>query len=773
MYQEKIVEKQDVIHPDKPKYVQDVIPVKKVYQDGMFKISKDRYSATYYLKDIDYADKKENEQKNILGKWSDILNSFEYNSTYKITICNRRVNVREEVNKTFLRTDYNDSYDYLRQAYNSLRWDDIKADNGFKKEKYITVSGFKKNAEAASMFFKNKEIELNSKLRDIGSSVKMMSSEERLRCIHDFFRCGNEEDFNFTYSKDNAKYFKNYVCPDSIKIKPDDFEVNDKFGRSFILRTWSDYIDDDFFNNLSDMLTNMMVSIDIIPFSIADSKRFINEKEDSVEFNAYQWSVRPFSKGNSVVRMPKWIINDREKIDEWNTDVNKRNQKVFFCQISVVMICDTKEELEKNTESIINTANEKTSTLGTLWHQQLEGIWNTLPFGIRCIENLRDCNTETTAIMLPFKSVQINHTTGIPYGRHILTRQQQFVDRRTQANGHSFILGESGYGKSMNEKDKIFNTALLTDMDIVVCDPDGEYSPIINALGGKIVNIGEDELNIMDINNDYDDKDPVKKKSNFILTLVETILGRENFGEIEKSICDRCVRLLFEYKKNGQFSLPPTWFDWYVILSQQPEPQAQKIALSIERHITGSFNCFSGHNTVDRSSRFLCYNLSTLPKQLKDAGMLICLDEIDQRLISNRYKNRFTNVVFDEADYYFKHRTSLSMIEDFFERARKYNGIIDAIIQDISKVILIPEARTMINNCDNVIMMHQAELPALELKNMFNLSENQYNFLLNAEPGTGINKIGNLIYSFDGRIPKDNPIYDLISTDGARGNKNG
>ncbi len=769
----EMTENQDMIKIKIPKSSLDVIPVEKVYENGMFYLGHNKYSMCYRLIDIDYSDKKEDAQEYILSKWSDVLSSFSgKGATFKITICNRKVNAREEMEKTFIRTDIGDGYDYLRAAYNELRYDDIKGDKGVIREKYITISIFKKNEKEANLFFDNFAYTLNKRLMDISSGIIILGVDERLAIFHDFFRAGHEDEFNFVYGKENARHFKKYIAPESITFHSSYFEVNDKKGSAFILRTWSDYIEDEFFNSLAEITTNLMVTMDVIPFSSADTRKFIDDRESNVEGSAYSWANRPFSnKGNNIIRLPKRIVNQRAAIDQWNEDINKRNQKVFLNQVTIVILTDNDEKLLDYSDSIINTATEKGASLGKLYNQQLQGLQNTLPFGVRTISNLRDCNTETTAVMIPFSSIQLKHETGIPYGRHILTRQQQLLDRRLQANGHEFIFGSTGYGKSMGTKKKMFFEALLTDGDLVVLDPDGEYTPLIRALGGTVIELGKDTINAMELPDDYDTDEPIKKKSNFIISFIEAIVGKENYDEKKKSITDRCVKEVLTldiqnyYVDENDNIRRATLVDWYNCLVRQSEPEAKSLALQLERHIVGTGDIFARPSSVDRSGRIVCYNLSTLPKQLKDAGMNLCLDDIDQRLIRNRHANKITYITLDEMDYYFKHESSTAIIEDFYERSRKYGGKIRGIIQSIDKVLDNDIARNMFTLCDNVIMMHQEDINARRFQQMYGLSDNQYKFLISAEPGCGINKLGNIIYSFDDRIPQNNAIYEFINTD--------
>lgn len=311
--------------------------------------------------------------------------------------------------------------------------------------------------------------------------------------------------------------------------------------------------------------------------------------------------------------------------------------------------------------------------------------------------------------------------------------------------------------------------ALLTDGDIVICDPDGEYRPLVEALGGQVVHVGRDAINVADILLDYGDPDnpidPVKNSSDFVISFIETILNSgADFGEMEKSLVDRALRALYQGVINGAAAFI-TLEEVYDTLMGYGIQAATNLAISLERHVIGSFNCFAKQTSVNIHSRIVCYDLSTLPEQLKNPGMMVVMNHIDQRLIANRKQNRATYIKFEEMDYFFGHRASIVRIKDFFERARKYGGFITAVIQNITRVLQVPEAHMMIQNAANVIMMKQERDDAEELARMYGLSNIQVKALRFADIGHGINKIGDVIYSFDCTIPKDNEIYALIHTD--------
>ena len=367
---------------------------------------------------------------------------------------------------------------------------------------------------------------------------------------------------------------------------------------------------------------------------------------------------------------------------------------------------------------------------------------DALPFGERTIQYLRDCDTDTTAIMLPFNSVQLNQSTGIPYGKHEETKQQQWVDRTMQGSGHEWILGKTGFGKSVDAKLKILYEVLLTQGDSIILDPDGEYAPLVYALGGQVIEVGVDHINVADISADYgyvDEKrqdNPIKKKSNLILSFMEAILDDgAKFGETEKSLVDRAVRTLADGVMTGMYL-----------------------------QIKGSFNSFAQPTNVQIQSRLVCYDLTNLNDQEKDAGMIVVLDQIDQRLIQNRKLGKATYITFDEMDFFFKHAASTLIIEDFFERSRKYGGFLRAIVQNVTKILQNPAASTMLKNSENVIMFKQDHLDAVQLADMYSLSGIQIRKLESAEPGHGVAKIGNVIFTLDDTIPEDNEIYPLVET---------
>ena len=755
---------------------QDIIPIKQICENGMFRHAGGRWSMTYDLKDIDYNSAANEERKKVYDSWEELLNSLDSSkAAMKITLLNRRMNKKDRLQQTLLPTAVGDGYDHIRTAYNRLRYDDIEGDKGFIQDKFITFSTEKKNQEKAESYFSRMERDLNKKFLTFDSGIKRQSIYRRGEVLHSFLHAGRESEYSFAWDPDkgvrtNTRKFIDRLAPDMFRPYADYFELNNMVGRTMMLRTWGTSIRDDFFTRLADVHTNLVATSDIVAVSNSEARKLIERKDDSVETSANIWSGKRSVREGAAERLPRQIAKDRKVIDAYNNAMDYDNQKMFLVQVIVCFLAEDMNQLDEYTESILDVAGDYNCEMSYMYFQQLKGLMDTLPFGERTIQYLRDCDTDTTAIMLPFNSVQLNQNTGIPYGKHEETKQQQWVDRTKQGSGHEWILGKTGFGKSVDAKLKILYEVLLTQGDSIILDPDGEYAPLVYALGGQVIEVGVDHINVADISADYgyvDEKrqdNPIKKKSNLILSFMEAILDDgAKFGETEKSLVDRAVRTLADGVMTGMY-LQMTLMDIYEMLLQYQEPAARQLALALERHIKGSFNSFAQPTNVQIQSRLVCYDLTNLNDQEKDAGMIVVLDQIDQRLIQNRKLGKATYITFDEMDFFFKHAASTLIIEDFFERSRKYGGFLRAIVQNVTKILQNPAASTMLKNSENVIMFKQDHLDAVQLADMYSLSGIQIRKLESAEPGHGVAKIGNVIFTLDDTIPEDNEIYPLVET---------
>ena len=754
-----------------PRSVQDTIPVKTIYKDGIFEVSKGKYSICYRFTDINYAVSSRSDKETMFLQYSELLNSLDTGATSKITVVNRRVNkVRFEEN--FILDTNNDNLDEYREEYNKILIDKISDSNSIIQEKYLTISINKKNIEEARAYFNRVTTELNNYFNHLGSKSTTLDATERLRLFHDFYRKGEENIFTFDM-KDNMKKghsFKDYICPDTISFSKDSFEMDKRFGRVFFLKDYASYIKDDMIAELTEMNKNLMLSIDIIPIPMDEAIREVENRKLGVETNITNWQRKQNSNNNFSAVIPYDMEQAREEAKEFLDDLTTRDQRMFVCVITMVLLADSKEELESMTETLFSTAGKHLCQLSILKYQQMDGLNTVLPFGVRKINTLRTLTTESLAVFMPFRVQEINHTNGIYYGDNIISNNMIIADRKELLNGNSFILGVSGSGKSFAAKNEIVSLALRDkNADILIIDPEREYHKLVKAMGGEVINISatsNNHINALDINSEYGDgSNPVVYKSEFILSIFEIILEGTILGAKEKSIIDRCTASVYrDYINNNYEGKVPTLKDFREVLLQQDEPEAKQIALTLEMYSNGSFDIFSKETNVNVNNRIVCYDILDLGKNLKPLGMLVVLDSILNRISLNRKKGRNTYIFIDEIYLLFKHEYSANFLFTLWKRVRKYGAYCTGITQNVDDLLQSHNARTMLANSEFLVMLNQAYTDRLELAKLLSISNNQLDYITNVDAGEGLLKVGSSLVPFKNEFPKDTKLYKLMST---------
>ena len=392
-----------------------------------------------------------------------------------------------------------------------------------------------------------------------------------------------------------------------------------------------------------------------------------------------------------------------------------------------------------------------------------------MPFGTRKIDAFRTLTTESLSVFIPFRVQDIFHENGIYYGQNVISKNMIIADRKQLLNGNSFILGVSGGGKSFAAKGEIINQVLSSDADIIIIDPEREYSQLVNAMGGEVINISatsDNHINAMDMNKDYGDgANPVILKSEFIMSLCEQLIGGTNLGAKQKSIIDRCTASVYRsYQQNDYQGHIPTLQDFRAELLQQDEPEAKELALAIELFTHGSLNTFAKQTNVDTNNRLICYDILDLGKQLMPIGMLVVLDSILNRITQNRAKGKNTFIFIDEIYLLFQHEYSANFLFTLWKRVRKYGAYASGITQNVDDLLQSHTARTMLANSEFIIMLNQASTDRLELANLLNISDLQMSYITNVEAGHGLIKVGSSLVPFANKFPKNTKLYKLMTT---------
>ena len=753
-----------------PRSAQDAIPIRRIWPDGVFQFGS-KFSKCIRFSDINYAIASKEDKTAMFLNYSELLNALDTGSTTKITINNKRIN-RQNFEDTILLPAQGDFLDGYRAEYNTMLMDKVTdASNSVVQERYITVSTHKKNIEEARTAFDRVTNDITSRLSKLDSHGEELDAVDRLRILHDFYRVGEETEFHFDLRERMKKghSYKDAICPDSMEVKKDHFITGDKFGRVLFLKEYASYIKDSMINELTELNRTLMLSIDVIPVPTDEAVREMQNRLLGVETNVTNWQRRQNSNNNFSAVVPYDLEQQRKETREMLDDLTTRDQRMMFAVVTLVHLADSKEELDSDTETLRAIARKHLCQLSTLNWQQAEGLVTALPLGLRRIDALRTLTTEALAVLMPFKAQEIRHRNGVYYGQNTISKNFILANRWELLNANGFVLGVSGSGKSFTAKREIVNLALSTGDDIIVIDPESEYRPLIEGLGGEVIEVSAtspNHINAMDMEQGYGDgENPVVLKSEFLLSLCEQLMGSGKLSAKEKSIIDRCAAQCYrDYIRGGYRGAVPTLQDFHAELLRQTEPEARDVALAIELFTEGSLNTFAKPTNVDTNSRILCYDIRDLGRQLLPVGMLVVLDSIFNRVIRNRQQGRSTWVYIDEIYLLFQHEYSANFLFTLWKRVRKYRACCTGITQNVDDLLQSHTARTMLANSEFLVMLNQAATDRTELARLLNISDNQLSYITNVDFGRGLIKCGSAIVPFMDNFPRHTLLYKLMTT---------
>lgn len=755
-----------------PKSSQDIIPIKALWLDGIFLVGKNKYTKCFKFIDINYAVASNEDKEAMFIDYSELLNSLDTGAMAKITINNRRIN-KVDFEKKILLDLKNDDLDEYRKEYNQMLINKTKEANEIVQEKMITISVYKRSVEEARSYFNRIGADLASKFSSLGSKCIELNAEERLRIMHDFYRTGEETSFRFDITSDLRKghNFKDFICPDSFEFKDDYFKMGNRYGRVLFLKEYASFIKDSMITELTELNRNLMLSIDVIPIPMDEAVKEAENRRLGIETNITNWQRKQNANNNFSAIIPYDMEQQRAESKEFLDDLTTRDQRMFIAIMTMVITADTKEDLDINTDNLEQIARKGLCQLGILRFQQYDGLNLVLPIksNFDKIKALRTLTTESLAVLMPFKVQEIRHENGIFYGQNVISKNMIIADRKQLLNGNSFTLGVSGSGKSFTAKEEIATIKMRDpNADIILIDPEREYSKLVKAFNGEVIKISatsKNHINAMDMNADYGDGNPVILKSEFILSLCEQLIGSGNLGAKQKSLIDRCTANVYRVFQQGNYQgIPPTLQDFREELLRQNEPEAKEIALAIELFTNGSLNTFAKQTNVDTSNNLICYDILDLGKQLQPIGMLVVLDSILNRITSNRAKNKNTYIFIDEIYLLFQYEYSANFLFTLWKRVRKYGAFATGITQNVEDLLQSHTARTMLANSEFIIMLNQASTDRIELAKLLNISDPQMSFITNVGAGEGLIKVGSSIVPFVNHFPKSTKLYKLFTT---------
>lgn len=752
-----------------PHSVQQSIPVRRIFTDGIWQVGQ-KYSKTWRFSDINYAASSLDDRRSIFRSYGAVLNSLPTDATAKITIINRRLNP-VDFQRTMLMPECSDGLDYYRGEYNQIILDKAAESNNLVQEKYITLSIGLRKIEQTRAYFRRVDTNLSASFGRLDSGAYAISCADRLRLLHDFFRPGEEASFRFDLSANIKRGidFRDLICPDGLQFRAGYFEMGGKFGRVLFMRDYASFISDEMIKDLSDFSRNLLLSIDILPIPTEEAVREVQSRILGVETDITRWQQRQNRQNNFTATVPYDLEQMRTESKDLLEDLTARDQRLMFACVTLVHIADSLEQLDADTQTLQSIAQEKLCGFSVLRYQQEDGLNTVLPYGLRRIHALRTLTTESCAVLMPFRAQEIQDPGGLYYGVNAISKNLLICDRKRLISPHAFYLGVSGSGKSVAMKNTIANVALSTNDDIIIIDAEREYAPIARALGGEVIEISpnsQHHINPLDLQDGYEDgENPIAMKSELITSILEQQMGAGLLSGSQKSIIDRCTASVYQNYFHARGELPmPLLSDWRAEVLKQPDPEAREIALAAELITEGSLNVFAHPTNVDINNRIVVLDLYEMGEQLRPTALVVALEAIQNRVMENRKRGKYTWVFLDEVYLYFKYKYSGEILYRAWKRFRKYGAALTAASQNVEECLKSETARLMFANSEFLLLFNQAATDRAELSKLLHISDTQLSYITNAEAGHGLLRMGGSIVPFVNTIPRDTELYKLMTT---------
>lgn len=742
-------------------------------EDGVCEVEKNLYSKTIKFSDINYQIAKREDQIDIFSRYCEFLNYFDSNIGLQLTIDNKKID-QERFKKNMLMyvPEKDDKLNIYRKEYNKMLLDKtLKGQNGILREKYLTFSIEATSYSSAIQTLGRIETDVQTNLKGLGCINKTLSGNERCELMHSIFNPGEPYRFEYNYLLENSLNTKDFVAPDSFNFSEKRyFEFGDNFGQVVYLKDLPSDLSDKLLTELSDLNCDLTINLHIR--SVPQDKAFdlVKSKIAFMEQQKIDEQKKALKAGYDPEMIPHELRHSLIEAEELLDDMQNKNQRMFKVSIFIFTSANTIENLNENVYQISSIARKNNCKIGFLDYLQEEAINSTLPLGKNHVDIQRTLTTASTGIFIPFTTQELFQSSGMYYGLNVLSKNMIFFNRKSLKTANGFILGSSGSGKSFAAKREMVNVLLNTNDDVMIIDPEREYSELAKRFGGETIHISagsKAHINPFDINLDYaDDDNPITLKSEFILSLCELLIGgRVGLSAAQKTIIDRATLLTYQkYFDNPSKNEVPTLKTFYQVLLEQPEPEANEIALSLGIYITGSLGVFSEKTNIDINNRFVVFDTKDLGKQLKTMGMLIVLDQIWNRITENRKIGRRTWLYIDEIYLLFTNEYSANYLYELWKRARKWGAIPTGITQNVEDLLRSDLARSMLSNSDFIMMLNQASNDRAELAHLLNISNQQLTHVTNVDEGRGLLFSGNAIIPFEDKFPKETKLYEMMTT---------
>ena len=759
----------------KEKSAQDSIPYERMWPDGICRVSDGHYTKTIQFQDINYQLSQNEDKTAIFEGWCDFLNYFDSSIQFELSFLNLAAS-----EETFARAIniplQRDDFDSIRVEYTTMLQNQLaKGNNGLIKTKYLTFGIDADSIKAAKPRLERIETDILNNFKRLGVAAETLDGKARLAQLHGIFHMDEQVPFRFEWDwlAPSGLSTKDFIAPSGFEFRTGkQFRMGKKYGAVSFLQILAPELNDRMLADFLDMESSLIVSLHIQSVDQIKAIKMVKRKITDLDRSKIEEQKKAVRAGYDMDIIPSDLATYGAEAKKLLQDLQSRNERMFLVTFLVLNTADNPRQLDNNVFQASSIAQKYNCQLTRLDFQQEEGLMSALPLGLNQIEIQRGLTTSSTAIFVPFTTQELfqNGKEALYYGINALSNNLIMVDRKLLKNPNGLILGTPGSGKSFSAKREIANCFLLTNDDIIICDPEAEYAPLVERLHGQVIKISPTStnyINPMDLNLDYsDDESPLSLKSDFILSLCELIVGgKEGLQPVQKTIIDRCVRLVYQtYLNDPRPENMPILEDLYNLLRAQEEKEAQYIATALEIYVTGSLNVFNHQSNVDINNRIVCYDIKELGKQLKKIGMLVVQDQVWNRVTINRAAHKSTRYYIDEMHLLLKEEQTAAYTVEIWKRFRKWGGIPTGITQNVKDLLSSREVENIFENSDFVYMLNQAGGDRQILAKQLGISPHQLSYVTHSSEGEGLLFYGSTILPFVDHFPKNTELYRIMTT---------
>ena len=745
-----------------------------MFPDGICRVTDSYYTKTVQFQDINYQLNQNEDKTAIFDGWCDFLNYFDSSVRFQLSFVNMSAN-KDNYARYITISPQGDDFDSIRLEYTQMLQNQLaRGNNGLIKTKYLTFGVEADGLKAAKPRLERIETDILNNFKRLGVTAEPMNGMERLRLLHGLLHMDEQEPFRFSWDwlAPSGLSVKDFIAPSAFEFRTGrSFGVGRRIGCASFLQILAPELNDRMLADFLDMESSLIVSMHVQSVDQVKAIKTIKRKITDLQKMTIEEQKKAVRAGYDMDIIPSDLATYGTEAKKLLQDLQSRNERMFLLTFIVVNTAGSRQQLDNNVFQAASIAQKYNCQLTRLDFRQEEGLMSSLPLGLNQIEIQRGLTTSSVAIFIPFTTQELfqDGKEALYCGLNALSNNLIMVDRKRLKNPNGLILGTPGSGKSFAAKREIANVFLVTDDDIIICDPEAEYGPLVERLHGQVIKISPTSphyINPMDLNLNYsDDENPLSLKSDFILSLCELIVGgKDGLMPVEKTIIDRCVRMVYrDYLSDPMPENMPILEDLYNELRRQEEKEAQYIATALEIYVSGSLNVFNHRTNINIENRIVSFDIKELGKQLKKIGMLIVQDAVWNRVTINREAHKSTRYYIDEMHLLLREEQTAAYTVEIWKRFRKWGGIPTGITQNVKDLLSSREVENIFENSDFILMLNQASGDRQILAKQLNISPHQLSYVTHSGEGEGLLFYGNVILPFVDRFPRGE-LYDLLTT---------